>query len=332
MGYNSFIKGGLPLNSYDFVDRENALAHKSKLLVTLDKINKLHAKQMSVLDESSTQNNIALDKTIDIVNNEINSQQPVSFESPKPQVLDSNSSRLWEAPSIDFKALSEEALKTSSTTPPVSEAAQVQSQTLGNIFDFAKQDPQSNLYEAPENEPIFENNPPQESAYDTPFDSTEMGEQSEYNEIMEINNDPGEPLYVLDEKDIGTRGKKKGAEYSNVSGNDVKSGKIMAWLAYIVFFLPLLFMGKNTFVKHHANNGLCYNILDAVGIGLIFLDKIKYFQDNDNKWINLSVMIASIVGFMIIVLMALIKIISILLSWAGREVKNPVLKKFKVFK
>ena len=50
---------------------------------------------------------------------------------------------------------------------------------------------------------------------------------------------------------------------------DTKSGRGVAWLAYILFFIPLLFKGNNTFVRHHANEGFELNIMEVVAAGLI---------------------------------------------------------------
>ena len=322
MGYNSFIKGGLPLNSSDFVDRENALANKSRLLVALDKISKLHNRQMQTYDKSTTANNLAVNKTIDAVTSSM-SNDDFDFESITSQSLDSSPSGLWQAPAITEAPISANTDNTPS-----------QGQELGNIFDFAKENPQSDYYQSQEPmftnenaEPMYTND--DTSGYDS-FSPNEMGENTDNQyESMSIQEEVGDPLYVLDEELVGKKGKKA---KSTVTSNDVKGGRWVAWMAYIVFFLPLIFMGKNSFVRHHADNGLCYNLIDAVGVGLIFLDKIKYFEESNNKWVALAIMLATILGFMIVALMALIKVVSILISWAGREVKNPVLNKFNVIK
>lgn len=306
MGYNSFIKGGLPLNSNDFVDRESALANKSRLLVALDKISKLHNRQMQTYDKSMSENNIAVDKTIDTVSNKFPklTNADFNFNTPTDQSYDSSPGGLWQAPAI-----------TDVPTPQTE-----QGQTLGNIFD-QKDDTQDEFEDESAYDQV-ENN-----GYDQ-FTPNELGENNEntFDETIEIPHDAGDPVYTVDDKTLGKRGSNTN-KFGKVGG-----ARAIAWLAYIVFFLPLLFMGKNDFVKHHANNGLCFNIIDAIGVGLIFLEKLKYFETNNNKWVALALMISTLLGFILLALMALIKIIAIFICWTGKEVHNPVLRKFNVIK
>lgn len=49
---------------------------------------------------------------------------------------------------------------------------------------------------------------------------------------------------------------------------DVEDNKVMAILAYIIFFIPLLAARESTFAMYHANQGLLLFLL-AVGINIV---------------------------------------------------------------
>ena len=49
---------------------------------------------------------------------------------------------------------------------------------------------------------------------------------------------------------------------------DAKQARGYAWLAYILFFIPLFINRKNSFVRFHANEGLEVNIIDLIGLTL----------------------------------------------------------------
>ena len=50
--------------------------------------------------------------------------------------------------------------------------------------------------------------------------------------------------------------------------DEIREGKGIAWLAYLLFFIPLLFNRNNRFVRIHANEGLELNIMEIIGAGL----------------------------------------------------------------
>ena len=55
---------------------------------------------------------------------------------------------------------------------------------------------------------------------------------------------------------------------------EIKEGKGIAWMAYILFFIPLLLKRNNRFVRLHANIGLELNILELLSAVLI----LPYFM------------------------------------------------------
>lgn len=54
----------------------------------------------------------------------------------------------------------------------------------------------------------------------------------------------------------------------NLERDEIREGKGIAWLAYLLFFIPLLFNRNNRFVRIHANEGLELNIMEIIGAGL----------------------------------------------------------------
>ncbi len=61
---------------------------------------------------------------------------------------------------------------------------------------------------------------------------------------------------------------KPGTEKIKLDKQEIVEGKGVAWLAYLLFFIPLLFRGKNRFVRLHANEGLELNIMEILGVAL----------------------------------------------------------------
>ena len=88
---------------------------------------------------------------------------------------------------------------------------------------------------------------------------------------------------------------------------DTKSGRGVAWLAYILFFIPLLFKGNNTFVRHHANEGLELNIMEIVAAGLI----LPYFLIESTTATMTYVLMAMAFGGL---LLAICLVIAMLMS------------------
>lgn len=101
---------------------------------------------------------------------------------------------------------------------------------------------------------------------------------------------------------------------------DTASGRKVAWLAYILFFIPLLMMGNNTFVRHHANEGLELNIMEIVAAGLI----IPFFVIKAKTETILYVLIAMLVGgSMLAIVLAIAMLMSIILSLCGQTSNLP---------
>ena len=59
-----------------------------------------------------------------------------------------------------------------------------------------------------------------------------------------------------------------------ITSDDVRESRAYAWLAYILFFIPLLINKTNAFVRHNANEGLEINIVDLLAGILLLLNVI----------------------------------------------------------
>ena len=175
-------------------------------------------------------------------------------------------------------------------------------------------------FEAQLNEqPVFE--APQSEAINEPIDLNNL-QQGDFNQ--------GEPMIVLDDAEVGKKSKSsKKRKQPTASSDDIKSGRGIAWMAYILFFIPLIFKKNNLFVRHHANEGLEVNIIDVIGLVLYFLQK---FVKVSNTIASIALMVAHIVGFILILITTVTKLYLIIFSFAGKEAQSPFFGKKKFIK
>ena len=110
---------------------------------------------------------------------------------------------------------------------------------------------------------------------------------------------------------------------------EIRETKSFAWLAYILFFLPLLINKKNRFVRLHANEGLELNIMEIVGALLI----VPYFVITDATGVLATVTVAcALAGIVIIGMCALTIIPMIISAMFGLHFQNPWLWKKRIIK
>jgi len=299
-----FIIGGLPLNANDFTDKDKVNTEKMELLSAITKINKMHEQKMS--KTTPVQNVGVINNTIDYVKEEnetINSMQEDANNFKKDDYILAR--------------------------------------------DIVRHEPEEEFVEEPKYEPDYEDTD-EEEYIDEPMEQEEdapMYVNDEYSgplDFQEENNDQefpnmdesGEPMYVIDEEEKNKRNKKKGGKKENkiqkaCSPEEIKKGKGVAWMAYIIFFLPLIFNGKNRFVRLHANEGLECNIIDVFALALFFANK---FITTTNEIVASVLMGAQIIGIVLIVLTTITKLMSIILSFAGKESHSPWLGRAKIIK
>ena len=337
-----FIKGGLPLSSKDFVNPENIRAKKSRLLAALDNISKVHDEKMysAMTDNSVESNNVAINNTLDMVGNDMT--QPVPEYNPNEYATEATLGSIFDQLPSTFEQPVTEVASADSSAVPVFENPDP-TLTFENVDNSAFVTPSDDNadsfdafnpismeespapYQVDENEyqsPQFQDADNVSDARDFEHNEFDQPEQSE--EYQQNNSNYGDPAYVVDDAKVGKRAK-SGASMSG----DAKKGRYVAWMAYIVFFIPLLFAGKNSFVRHHANEGLCVNILDALGIGLYFVSqKITHEQDS----IRMILLGCGLVGIAILCLTLFSRIILIIGALAGKKSEAPLFGKVTFIK
>ena len=195
----------------------------------------------------------------------------------------------------------------------------------------------------PKGEPLFTIDTPQETpAFEQmdDLDATyannqpmEIEDNTQSNDLNNMVPNQGQPMFVLSDDEIGKRKKhnktKDGKQKVTASADDIKSGKKVAWLSYILFFIPLLFMRKNAFVRHHANEGLELNIIDILGIALFL---VPNYIKSTNQYIIHLLPIAKIVGIVLVAVSLLTKLFLIIFSLAGKEASSPWFGNPKIIK
>lgn len=121
---------------------------------------------------------------------------------------------------------------------------------------------------------------------------------------------------------------KKGTERIKLDRMEVISGKKIAWTAYILFFIPLLFKKTNRFVRIHANEGLELNIMEIISglmVGQYFLLP-KLMETMSSTWSMVSFIICMF-GAGLLGACVLTCIIALIASLFGNQHQTPWLWK-----
>ena len=110
---------------------------------------------------------------------------------------------------------------------------------------------------------------------------------------------------------------------------DAKQTKNIAWLAYLLFFIPLLINKDSAFVRHNANEGLEINIFDAIGIVLLCVGTCVR---TTNAAAHMLLIIFTIVGLGLLVLTLITKIYMIVVTLKGKKVDTPWMWNIRIIK
>lgn len=185
-----------------------------------------------------------------------------------------------------------------------------------STYDPTK-DPESNEYAGDPSQPLGDN---------SVFTPEIAGLQQASEQIMQIDADKmGEDI-----KPVKARHRAK--ENISLDKMEVLSGRGIAWMAYILFFIPLLFKRKNRFVRIHANEGLDVNIVEIISTLLVlqyFL--LPVYVAIEGIWATVS-MVGAMIGGGLIVACALTIIISIIRSILGNYSQITWLWKKRIIK
>ena len=166
-------------------------------------------------------------------------------------------------------------------------------------------------YDAPAEEPAVVEAPVAEvPTYEEPIGATITAD---------VNTNP---TIVPEEK---VREKKQRVRVLNskdavITPEDIRESKKFAWLAYILFFIPLLINRDNAYVRHNANEGLEMNICDLLA-GIVIL--LNTFLNVSNVLVSFFLMLGSIVGIGVLVLTTITKIYMIFAVLLGKVANTP---------
>lgn len=119
-----------------------------------------------------------------------------------------------------------------------------------------------------------------------------------------------------------------GKKHSNLP-KDVLETKHFAWLAYILFFIPLLINRTSPFVRHHANEGLEINIFDGIAAVLLILGATI---ESSVSWIHLLMIIFTIIGTGLLVLTIVTKVYMIITTLQGKSTTTPWMWDVRIIK
>lgn len=125
-------------------------------------------------------------------------------------------------------------------------------------------------------------------------------------------------------QDIKSKAQREGTEKIKLDKMEIISGRGIAWLAYFLFFIPLLFKRKNRFVRLHANEGLELNIvelLSAILIGQYFL--LPRVMETMSSTMSTISMWACIIGAGLLGACILTIIPMIIFALFGKNPENP---------
>lgn len=115
----------------------------------------------------------------------------------------------------------------------------------------------------------------------------------------------------------------------NLDIMEIREAKAYAWLAYILFFLPLLINRKNRFVRVHANEGLELNIIEILGAVLL----IPYFMLTNLDGIAHSIVfVLALAGVVLLGMCALTIIPMMICAMCGLQFQTPWLWKKRIIK
>ncbi len=111
--------------------------------------------------------------------------------------------------------------------------------------------------------------------------------------------------------------------------DDAKQNKKFAWLAYIVFFIPLLINKQSNFIRLHANEGLEINVVDVLGLVLLICGAaIKTASLVGHAILILCV----IIGVSLLILTTISKIYMIIVCLKGLSHQTPWFSKYRFIK
>ena len=122
---------------------------------------------------------------------------------------------------------------------------------------------------------------------------------------------------------------KQGRETISLDKMEIREGRGVAWMAYILFFIPLLFRRDNRYVRLAANNGLRLNLIEILG-GILF--SLQFFVKNAGDKVQIYITCASVAGLAILGACAIMILPMIIYTMFGGQFNMPWLWKKRMIK
>ena len=335
---NPFISGGVLVNDSDYFEKDEVNMSNDSLKASLELVNKIRQQKKAEMDNatylketivSSETNNISSAKQFDVPKDvaKIKTSTPV-YKAKESEVVNNP---------FDFNSINQ---NTNPSSPGIS-LADLDKDNQKNLTekkdeylpDYRNEGPQftsplqnnnySDMY-SPDN---FQQNNPQ-PVYVEEASNPEAQFPQEFNFDGQEHASDEKPKYKVSDKETGVKNPKY--PQSTSTREDIKAGKGVAWLAYILFFIPLLLNGKNPFVRWHVNEGLELNLLDLLGGGLLVAG---WLLKSENIIVSTVFLIMVAVGAIIVALTTFTKLIMIIFCLSGKEARNPWgLRRFRIIK
>lgn len=174
---------------------------------------------------------------------------------------------------------------------------------------------------------------------ETPSD--EAGEQtsapqpdnSTFTPEMAGLKEASEQIVKIDAEKLGPAIKPPKHERPNTKVNldvmEIRQAKGYAWMAYLLFFIPLLINRNNRFARIHANEGLELNLMEILGALLL---APYYLITNVDGNIHTVLFVLALAGFVLLGMCALTIIPMMFCAMCGLQFQTPWLWKKRIIK
>lgn len=209
----------------------------------------------------------------------------------------------------------------------------------GLLDRVVARDPSTIPHEEPSNEENAENNENNEisenvgETYEN-YESAPVQDNSTFTPEMAGLKEASEQIVKIDADKLGPAIKPpkeshKGTGKINLDVMEIREAKSFAWLAYLLFFIPLLINRKNRFVRCHANEGLELNIIEILG-GILLL---PYFLMTDlTGGMATATFVMALIGFVLLGMCALTIIPMMICAMCGLQFQIPWLWRRRIIK
>lgn len=159
-------------------------------------------------------------------------------------------------------------------------------------------------------------------------------DNSTFTKEMAGLKEASEQIVKIDAKKLGPAIKppkdKRPVNYKiNLDKMEIREAKGYAWLAYLLFFIPLLINKNNRFARIHANEGLEINIMEILGAILV----LPYFIfTKATGTLETIIFVSVLLGFVILGMCALTIIPMMICAMCGLQFQIPWLWKKRMIK